>query len=827
MAGKIGTYALFTDGSSGCYAKGAAQSGCPSGNTAVTLSCWFNAGFLPVSGVGDLGPNFFGYGSTTPGEGAHFLWSYQQDTLGYAHYSAGVDATVVPPISLGVWHHVVGVWTGSERFVYLDGALVASNATGAPLTVPAVTDFIVAGNLGAFENTRRFVGAIDDVAVFHVALEASDVQFLWNGGVGRPASDLSKCPRPPFIRGSVADASVAEDLDAIHACVVLDERTGVRLLRFAGLPNDQHGGPPGDGRTVSFDMVAHCPETGLTRSFRLAARQDRRVWFVRPSDDGGHVPRALFSDQLVADGWDTATDQLRAAVAAARPGDEVWLLRGTYVFDAADATHADDVLVRLPPGVTLRGGFSGTEVSAEERIRAPRNRTRWISAETTTEDCAAAACARHRSLLVVDADSTEASPPRFPTLLDEMVFGPCAVRGSGAALTVRAPRTHLTVHRCTFTRCVASGDGGAAWMEVHRESVVQWSECQFVDNATLDGRGGALAVVGPADVVAVHGQQGNGLVSFRRCVWERNEAHTVGGAVDLCDVPRAELFGCRFESNSALEAGGALYAEQRLFHQDNVVQVHACYFRYNTIPTPLLLHAVQRTDILCSGEATGSYTVQASGGIPPYTYASPGASPTGLLAGNYTATVTDTRGSTAAVSLVLHEPPLLVVTEVLPRVVAPCPGQGVLAVVASGGTPPYVYAWSNVSQPLVVLGTAPQITGLSSGTYRVRVTDANACVQQLTLVLDVPDPLVVRAESSPTLVLSDSGPCDGSIAGVVVAGGTPPYTYAWTLPGSSPPFSANTLDIASLCTGTYRLVVTDSRQCPSVSIDVVVPFDEG
>ena len=60
--------------------------------------------------------------------------------------------------------------------------------------------------------------------------------------------------------------------------------------------------------------------------------------------------------------------------------------------------------------------------------------------------------------------------------------------------------------------------------------------------------------------------------------------------------------------------------------------------------------------------------------------------------------------------------------------------------------------------------------------------------------------------NSYTLNYTISGSCVGSITNVTLLGGTPPYTLVWS--GSS--FTANTLNISSLCAGIYNGTVTDS-----------------
>jgi hypothetical protein len=76
----------------------------------------------------------------------------------------------------GYWHHVVGVYTGSQLRIYIDGALNASaNATGA--ISRNAHNVQIARNAEAAN--REFDGQICDVRVYSIALSASQVSELY------------------------------------------------------------------------------------------------------------------------------------------------------------------------------------------------------------------------------------------------------------------------------------------------------------------------------------------------------------------------------------------------------------------------------------------------------------------------------------------------------------------------------------------------------------------------------------------------------------------------------------------------------------------------
>lgn len=128
---------------------------------------------------------------------------------------------------------------------------------------------------------------------------------------------------------------------------------------------------------------------------------------------------------------------------------------------------------------------------------------------------------------------------------------------------------------------------------------------------------------------------------------------------------------------------------------------------------------------------------------------------------------------------------------------ASCAGSSDGSATASGtgGTSPYTYAWSGGA-------TSATATGLAAGTYTVTVTDGTGCTGTTTAT--VVEPAAVQATIS-VVHPSSAGNCDGE-ASAAAAGGTSPYTYAW----SNGATSANTV---GLCAGTYTVTVTDSNGC--------------
>lgn len=122
---------------------------------------------------------------------------------------------------------------------------------------------------------------------------------------------------------------------------------------------------------------------------------------------------------------------------------------------------------------------------------------------------------------------------------------------------------------------------------------------------------------------------------------------------------------------------------------------------------------------------------------------------------------------------------------------------GAINITVTGGTLPYTYSWSNT-------GTTEDLTGLTSGTYSVVVTDRTGCTGATSVTITQP-PAPLDFTSGFTNV-SCKGSSNGT-ASVSATGGTPAYTYLWFPSGGT----ASTA--SGLAGGSYTVTVTDVRGC--------------
>jgi large repetitive protein len=243
-----------------------------------------------------------------------------------------------------------------------------------------------------------------------------------------------------------------------------------------------------------------------------------------------------------------------------------------------------------------------------------------------------------------------------------------------------------------------------------------------------------------------------------------------------------------------------------------------------TQPAVISISNTVVTQISCHNSNNGQIQVSAAGGNAPLTYTlNPGALSnttglfTSLAGGNYTVTVSDPLGcptvSTPSISIV-NPAAISINSEAFTTITCSGQSNGTISVTASGGTG----ALSYTLNPGGVTQANGNFTALSANTYTVSVSDQNACPAAVSSSIIITEPLPISVTVDPSSVLSVScfGSSDASI-NVNVSGGTSPYTYSWTGPGS---YTSSSKDIALLGAGVYNLTITDMNLCSSINISI-------
>ncbi|MFK7776148.1 MAG: HYR domain-containing protein, partial [Saprospiraceae bacterium] len=241
-------------------------------------------------------------------------------------------------------------------------------------------------------------------------------------------------------------------------------------------------------------------------------------------------------------------------------------------------------------------------------------------------------------------------------------------------------------------------------------------------------------------------------------------------------------------------------------------------------PTLLIAEIIATTDALCNGSADGTATVNATGGTTGYTYAwSNGqttATATGLAAGTYGVTVTDANNCTAETTATIGEPDVLTIS-VGGTIDVSCNGGFDGSIYINnpiGGTGPFNYEWTSTTGFVFDQATdnaQDQVNNLPAGSYNVIVTDHNGCTFAINDIV-INEPTLLTVSISDVMNADCIGNEDGS-ATATAAGGTAPYTYAWSNGDA-------TATATALHAGGYTVIATDANGCTAMaSVSITDP----
>ena len=227
-----------------------------------------------------------------------------------------------------------------------------------------------------------------------------------------------------------------------------------------------------------------------------------------------------------------------------------------------------------------------------------------------------------------------------------------------------------------------------------------------------------------------------------------------------------------------------------------------------TQPTTSLSVQGIKTDVRCYGETNGAISIITSGGTTPYTFSwSNGATTedlSSLPTGFYSLIVTDFSNCTANYSTTILQPLDIVIGQSITDVSCFGGNNGSIDMTPAGGVTPYSYSWNTGA-------TTQDLSSLITGNYTLTLTDANQCVDSLTV--NVGQPSAPISISQIVKNVSCRGGSDGEIR-IVPSGGNSNYTFLWSN-------GETTAEIYSLTSGTYSVTVKDLKNCTATFTIIV------
>jgi gliding motility-associated-like protein len=222
-------------------------------------------------------------------------------------------------------------------------------------------------------------------------------------------------------------------------------------------------------------------------------------------------------------------------------------------------------------------------------------------------------------------------------------------------------------------------------------------------------------------------------------------------------------------------------------------------------PTAILATITSQPTSCFEGQ-DGKATVVPSGGTSPYTYvwsdaiAQTTANVSNLEHQNYTVTITDANNCTHTKSVLVEEPPVIVISTDVNDAICFGTETGNSTASATGGTGTFAYKWN--SNPVQNTATA---IDLPLGNFTVTATDANGCQTEKIIFIGEPDAISINS------IVKDAkcfGNADGKIT-ITPDGGIIPYTFSWNN-------GDNTQSLINKNAGVYKLTLTDANGCTEI-----------
>lgn len=227
-----------------------------------------------------------------------------------------------------------------------------------------------------------------------------------------------------------------------------------------------------------------------------------------------------------------------------------------------------------------------------------------------------------------------------------------------------------------------------------------------------------------------------------------------------------------------------------------------------------------KTEIACYNDANASITItDISGGVPfatgePYiikwSNLGSGRVQNNLTAGTYIIFIEDALGCPKQFPITIDNVPEFSINPDVKQISCFGAKDGHIRLNLVGGVAPIKLVWSDDD------AAGLERNNLGPGRYSVIITDKKLCKIEQTFIINEPLALELRADVSNPLSCYDAN--TGAI-NLVVTGGTPPFTYAWSN-------GATTEDLINLPPDNYTVNVTDANGCKATDSWKIIRFEQ-
>ena len=225
------------------------------------------------------------------------------------------------------------------------------------------------------------------------------------------------------------------------------------------------------------------------------------------------------------------------------------------------------------------------------------------------------------------------------------------------------------------------------------------------------------------------------------------------------------------------------------------------------------LSVFNSTRLSCKGSNDGIIELNVSGGIAPFKFKIIGSSFqtsntfNSLSPGTFKFCVFDSLNNSDTISATVLNANLYILSATVTPTSCLNTSTGTISLNLYGGVGGYNYAWTNSSG---YSSAIKNITNLATGTYALKITDANGCVKDTQIN-------VAYKNSISASIAKGDVKCYGQSSGsakVTVTSSLGLYSVAWTGPSA---YSSTNLNITNLNYGTYYVTVKDTTGCTNTA----------
>lgn len=229
------------------------------GTSAFTVSCWVRPLASATVWTGAIVSTVQVSGGNDNGWRLEMTWPSRVVAFTRAANvaPAGSYPSAVSPAGLAAntWHHVTGTYDGTTLRLYLNGVLVASQASSGSIGNATAPTF----GIGTYDHGSYgswYYGGLDEVAIWNRELTADEISSLYDAAAGDTAAD-----------GKVLTSTGGGDPVYAYPTIAVDAPDG-RYNRIH-LGTNLTGTDEGDG-SITIDAAGSDPTTATTWWFPLA-----------------------------------------------------------------------------------------------------------------------------------------------------------------------------------------------------------------------------------------------------------------------------------------------------------------------------------------------------------------------------------------------------------------------------------------------------------------------------------------------------------------------------------------------------------------------------